>query len=63
MRPESLTLFFSNHRSGAYSSLKKKLDARNDQRWDKNFACGGMDNDRVGGKIKVRISQSPRSAD
>jgi len=49
--------------SGAYSSLKKKLDARNDQRWDKNFACGGMDNDRVGGKINVPISQSPRSPD
>ena len=39
--------------TGAYSSLKRKLDARNDMRWDRNFQCGGMDFDRTRGKIKL----------
>ena len=37
----------------AYGSLKAKLDARNDKRWDQNFKGGGMDNDRDRGKIKL----------
>ena len=46
----------------AYGSLKAKLDARNDKRWDENFKCGGMDNDRDRGKIKLNDKRFERES-
>lgn len=37
--------------SAVYTSMKSKLDSRNDKRWGQNFVCGGMDYDRTGGKV------------
>ena len=48
--------------TGAYSSLKSKLDTRNDLRWEQNFACGGMDSDRLNGKIKLVDTKFTRTA-
>lgn len=45
---------------GAYSSLKKRLAARNDQRWEQNFKCGGMDYDRNRGMIKLNDKRFKR---
>ena len=45
---------------GAYSSLKKRLDARNDKRWEQNFKCGGMDYDRNRGMIKLNDKRFER---
>ena len=33
-------------------AFKRKLDARNDMRWERNYQCGSMDFDRTRGKIK-----------
>ena len=35
----------------AYNSLKTKLDNRNDQRWMRDYECGGMDYSRFGGRV------------
>ena len=43
--------------SAVYTSMKSKLDSRNDKRWEQNFVCGGMDYDRTRGKV------SPASPD
>jgi hypothetical protein len=34
-----------------YNSLKTKLDKRNDDRWMRDFECGGMDFNRMGGRV------------
>ena len=47
---------------GAYASLKSKLDARNDKRWEQNFKCGGMDYDRDRGMIKLNDKRFERDS-
>ena len=37
--------------SAVYTSMKSKLDSRNEKRWEQNFVCGGMDYDRTRGKV------------